>query len=145
MPSISLTTPVDAIPAGARSALLQGLGDALRRAERVPDNEFFQANTWAWLTEAQLHAGGGGPRFLVNAQVPAGGLNAKTKAELVSAATDLIADAAGLSDEQRGSIWVLVNEIPDGNWGAGGAVIDFEQLRSLARAQREEERAAPTG
>jgi phenylpyruvate tautomerase PptA (4-oxalocrotonate tautomerase family) len=29
---------------------------------------------------------------------------------------------------------VLVNEVPDGNWGAGGAVIDFEKLRSLARA-----------
>jgi phenylpyruvate tautomerase PptA (4-oxalocrotonate tautomerase family) len=145
VPTISLTTPVDAIPAGARSALLQDLGDALRRAERVPDNEFFQANTWAWLTEAQLHVGGGAPRFLVNAQVPEGGLNAKTKAELVSAATDLIAEAAGLPEEQRGSIWVLVNEIPNGNWGAGGAVIDFEQLRSLARAQREEASAATTG
>jgi hypothetical protein len=29
--------------------------------------------------------------------------------------------------------------VPEGNWGAGGQVVHFEQLREAAKAEREQE------
>ena len=36
-------------------------------------------------------------------------------------------------------VWTLIHEVPDGNWGAAGQVVRFEQLRDAARAEREQE------
>jgi hypothetical protein len=33
-------------------------------------------------------------------------------------------------------VWVVIGEVPDGNWGAGGNVVRFEQLRQAAAAER---------
>jgi phenylpyruvate tautomerase PptA (4-oxalocrotonate tautomerase family) len=33
-------------------------------------------------------------------------------------------------------VWVLMHDVPEGHWGAGGQVIRFEQLRQAAAAQR---------
>ena len=34
---------------------------------------------------------------------------------------------------------MLIHEVPDGNWGAAGQVVRFEQLREAAKAEREQE------
>jgi protein involved in temperature-dependent protein secretion len=35
-------------------------------------------------------------------------------------------------------VWVLINEVPDGNWGAAGNIVQFEMLRQAAAAEREQ-------
>ena len=45
---------------------------------------------------------------------------------------------AGLTEADGLRVWVLINEVPDGNWGAAGNVVQFAQLRAAAAAEREE-------
>jgi len=50
--------------------------------------------------------------------------------------------SAGLAEEEAIRVWVLVHEIAEGFWGAGGQIIHFEQLRAAAKAERDKA-AAP--
>ena len=34
-------------------------------------------------------------------------------------------------------VWVLMREIDEGSWGAGGQVVQFKQLVEAAKAERE--------
>jgi hypothetical protein len=61
---------------------------------------------------------------------------------MVSEATRLIREAGGIPHDEAMRVWVLMHEMPDGHWGAGGHIVRFEQLRQMAVAQRE---AAPAG
>jgi phenylpyruvate tautomerase PptA (4-oxalocrotonate tautomerase family) len=77
------------------------------------------------------------PIYRVNATVPEGAMNEERKAGLVKDVTDLLLEAdGGEPDPLR--VWVLIGEVPNGNWGAAGQVIDFAQLRAAAKAAREE-------
>jgi hypothetical protein len=35
-------------------------------------------------------------------------------------------------------VWTLIREVPEGNWGAGGQIVHFEQLREAAKAERDD-------
>ena len=64
-------------------------------------------------------------------------MSERRKAGMVKEVTELLLEAdGGEPDPLR--VWVLIGEVPNGNWGAAGQVIDFDQLREAARAQREE-------
>jgi phenylpyruvate tautomerase PptA (4-oxalocrotonate tautomerase family) len=78
------------------------------------------------------------PVFRIQATVPQGALSERRKAELVSEATRAVTEAAGLGESDGLRVWVIINEVPDGNWGAGGRVVQFEQLRAYAAREREE-------
>jgi phenylpyruvate tautomerase PptA (4-oxalocrotonate tautomerase family) len=77
------------------------------------------------------------PVFRVQATVPQGALSERRKAELVSEATRVVSEAAGLGHDAALRVWVLITEVPDGNWGAGGQIVRFEQLRQYAARERE--------
>ena len=69
---------------------------------------------------------------------PEGALSDRRRAELVSNATRLIREAAGIAeDDTLQRVWVLMHEVTDGQWGAGGEIMRFEKLRELARAEQE--------
>jgi phenylpyruvate tautomerase PptA (4-oxalocrotonate tautomerase family) len=71
--------------------------------------------------------------------IPAGALSERRKAGIVEDATKLVLDATGWGPEAGVRVWVLIHEVPDGNWGAAGQVVRFEQLRQAAMAEREQE------
>jgi phenylpyruvate tautomerase PptA (4-oxalocrotonate tautomerase family) len=150
MPLIDLTIPEGTFTPEARTDLAEQLTTVLLRAERAPDTEFFRSITWAYVHE--LPAGtvlqGGrpvaAPIFRVQATVPQGALSDRRKAEFVESATRVISDAAGLGEADGMRVWVLVHEVPEGNWGAAGNVVRFEQLRQAA-AQQREQAATPAG
>ena len=55
-------------------------------------------------------------------------------------------EAAGIPDEEALRVWVLMHEVAEGSWGAGGHVIRFEQLREAAKAERDKKaEAVPAG
>ena len=143
MPLIDITYPAGTFEPAQRTELADGLTTALLRAERAPETDFFRSITWAnvhELPEGAILAGGRpveAPTFRVEATVPQGALSDRRKQEFVAAATQLVSEAAGLSEEDGLRVWVLVHEVPDGNWGAAGNVVRFEQLREAAAKERE--------
>jgi phenylpyruvate tautomerase PptA (4-oxalocrotonate tautomerase family) len=124
---------------------MDDLTTALLRAERAPETQFFRDITWSYVHElpaGAVHAAGrpvdGRPTFRLDVTTPEGALSDRRRAELVSDATRLIREAAGIAeDDTLQRVWVLMREVTDGQWGAGGQVIRFEKLRELARAEQE--------
>ena len=140
MPLIDLTLPEGSISPDDRAKLGEELTAVVLRAERAPDTDFFRSVTWAFVheqPEGTITSGGVAPVFRVVVTVPAGALSERRKQELVSEATRVISEAAGLGEADGLKVFVLISEVPEGNWGAAGNVIHFEQLREVAAAERD--------
>jgi phenylpyruvate tautomerase PptA (4-oxalocrotonate tautomerase family) len=142
MPVFELTYPQGALEPDARAQLLEDLTTALLRAERAPDTEFFRGVTWSYVhelpTDSVLAAGRPveQPTFKIDVTTPEGALSDRRREELVGEATRLVREAAGIGEEEALRVWVLMHEVAEGSWGAGGHVIRFEQLREAAKAER---------
>jgi phenylpyruvate tautomerase PptA (4-oxalocrotonate tautomerase family) len=80
-----------------------------------------------------LTAGDDEPRFRVDVTVPAGVLDERRKSGLVEEVTQVVLAAAGLDAGDALRVWVLVNEQPDGTWGAGGQIFRYADLVALAK------------
>jgi len=141
---MDLTYPAGALEPDARAELVEELTTVLLRAERAPDTEFFRQITWVYVHELPagtvLAAGRpvSQPTFRLQVTVPEGALSQRRKAELVSEATPSILAAAGLSQDDALRVWIVIDEVPEGNWGAAGNIIHFEQLRAAAVQEREQ-------
>jgi phenylpyruvate tautomerase PptA (4-oxalocrotonate tautomerase family) len=152
VPVFELTYPEGALDPDARAQLLEDLTTALLRAERAPDTEFFRNVTWSFVHElpvgSVLAAGRPveRPTFKIDVTTPQGALSDRRREEMVVEATRLVREAAGIPEEEALRVWVLMHEVAEGSWGAGGHVIRFEQLREAAKAEREKaESAVPAG
>jgi phenylpyruvate tautomerase PptA (4-oxalocrotonate tautomerase family) len=145
VPVFELTYPEGALEPDARVQLMDDLTTALLRAERAPEAQFFRDITWSYvheLPEGSVLAAGrpvdGRPTFKLDVTTPEGALSDRRRAELVGEATRLIREAAGIAeDDTLQRVWVLMHEVTDGQWGAGGQVIRFQNLRDIAQAERE--------
>ncbi len=143
MPLIDLTYPTGTFSPEARTALVDELTTVLLRAERAPDTDFFRSIAWVHVHELPggcvLAAGRPvtEPTFRVQVTIPEGALSDRRKAELVSEATRVVSQAAELGPEDGLRVWVLIHEVPDGNWGAGGQIVRFADLLRYASEERE--------
>ena len=149
MPMIDLTLPAGALEPDERTSLVDELTTILLRAERAPDTEFFRSLTWVFVNErpaSHVYRSGQpveAPIVRVEVTTPEGALSDRRRAELVDGAGKAICEALDIpEDEAPLRVWVLCKEIAEGSWGAGTQVIQFQQLREAAAAQREQE-AAP--
>jgi len=136
MPQIQLTVPAGALTDEGRATIQKTLANVLLKWEGAPDTAFFRAQAWSYLHELpagmQVTAEDDQPRFRVDVTVPAGALNDRRKTGLVEEATQAVLAAAGLGAGEALRVWVLVNEQPDGTWGAGGQIIRYADLVALA-------------
>jgi phenylpyruvate tautomerase PptA (4-oxalocrotonate tautomerase family) len=144
MPKLDLTITAGSVSEERKPELLRELGAALLRWEGAPDTEFFRSITWAHLHELPAEAiqtpdGVAEPHAILDITIPSGALSERRKAGIVEDATKLLLDATGWGAEVGVRVWVLIHEVPDGNWGAAGQVVRFEQLREAAKAEREQE------
>jgi phenylpyruvate tautomerase PptA (4-oxalocrotonate tautomerase family) len=144
MPRLDLTITADVLGEDEKQQLMRDLGAALLRAEGAPDTAFFRSITWAHLHELPAEAiqtpdGPAEPHAVIDVSVPDGALNEKRKASLVEETTKLILDATGWGDDAGVRVWTLIRDVPEGNWGAAGQIVHFEQLRAAAKAEREQE------
>jgi phenylpyruvate tautomerase PptA (4-oxalocrotonate tautomerase family) len=143
VPFFELTYPEGALEPDARAQLMDDLTTALLRAERAPETQFFRDITWSYVHElpagSVLAAGrpvDGRPTFKLDVTTPQGALSDRRRAELVGDATRLISEAAGIpEDDTLQRVWVVMHEVTDGQWGAGGKVIRFQNLREIAQAE----------
>ncbi len=144
MPKLELTIPADSLSEDARQGLARDLGATLLRWEGAPDTEFFRSITWAHVhalpaESMQTPDGVADPHAVIEISVPDGALSEKRKAGLVEETTRLVLEATGWDPEASWRVWTLIRDVPEGNWGAGGQIVRFQQLREAALAERERE------
>jgi phenylpyruvate tautomerase PptA (4-oxalocrotonate tautomerase family) len=144
MPKLELTIPAESLAEEGRQELARELGAALLRWEGAPDTEFFRSITWAHVhalpaSAMQTPDGEADPHAVIEVSVPDGALSERRKAGLVEEATKLVLEATGWDPEASWRIWTLIRDVPEGNWGAGGQIVHFEQLREAAKAERDQE------
>lgn len=138
MPMIDLV-----VPAGRFTATeLESLGAELTRLiihwESGTNVDGYERAAWTWIHEAtQVLVGGklrqaeARPLYKVIATVPKGSLDDRRRAGLIRDVSEAVVRAEGVSpaDEDLHRVWCIVEEVPDGNWGAGGRPM---RLRDLA-------------
>lgn len=144
MPKLDLTIPADALSEDAQGGLARQLGATLLHWEGAPDTDFFRSITWAHVhalpaQSIQTPDGVAEPHAVIEVTVPSGALSERRKAGLVEDVTKVVLEATGWGAEASLRVWTLIHEVPDGNWGAAGQVVRFEQLREAAKAEREQE------
>lgn len=143
MPMIEFTYPSGTIAPDKKAELLDELATKLLAAEQAPDTEFFRSITWVYANEIDpgaLAVGGrtgGEPRFRVEVTVPDGALSDRRKGILVDSVTEAVLRATGLPESEGLRVWTLIHEVPDGNWGAAGQQIRYQQLVELSKTERE--------
>jgi phenylpyruvate tautomerase PptA (4-oxalocrotonate tautomerase family) len=144
MPKLDLTIPADALSEEAQGELARRLGSTLLHWEGAPNTDFFRSITWAHVRalpaeSIQTPDGVAEPHAVVEITVPSGALSERRKAGFVEDVTKVVLEATGWGADAGVRVWTLIHEVPDGNWGAGGQVVRFEQLREAAQAEREQE------
>ena len=144
MPRLDLTIPAETLSDDSKQQLLRDLGAALLQWEGAPDTEFFRSITWTHLHELpaesiQTPDGVAEPHAILDVTVPQGALSDRRKAGIAEDATKLILEATGWGPEAGVRVWVMIRDVPDGNWAAAGQVVQFAQLRDAAKAEREQE------
>jgi 4-oxalocrotonate tautomerase len=70
---------------------------------------------------------------VVQISVPEGALSKDQKQQLISRITDVVVDVEGIP-QLRPTVHVLVNEVADGGWGAGGKAWTLEALTAAFTA-----------
>jgi phenylpyruvate tautomerase PptA (4-oxalocrotonate tautomerase family) len=139
MPMIDLTFVRDSVQPDALNQLTDELVTALLRAERAPDTAFLRDNTLVYLhamDSGDVSVGGRGPgepRFRVELTVFGGALDKARKEQLVADVHVAVTKAMGIEPDgpRAFHVWTLIHEVPEGNWGGGGKVIYFADVKGL--------------
>ncbi len=159
MPMIELTVTQGTTDA---QALVDDLTRTLLKWEGVPGNPVADSISWGFVNEIPAGAhhvahranGDGAPYYRVVATVPEGALDDERKAGLVADVTRTILEREGADVDvvNASRVWVLVNEVPDGNWGGGGRIMRFRDIARMVggdesvmtEAQQRLDAAAPS-
>ena len=145
MPKLDLTIPAEALSDGAQQELARELGATLLHWEGAPDTEFFRSITWAHVHAAPRASRSRPPTASPSptpwSRSPSRAARSASAARPGWSRTSprLVLEATGWGDGAGVRVWTLIHEVPDGNWGAAGQVVRFEQLREAAKAEREQE------
>jgi phenylpyruvate tautomerase PptA (4-oxalocrotonate tautomerase family) len=142
MPQIELTIPRGALPGEAVDAVMAEATNTLLRWEGAPvDSPGAREVSWGYVHEVDrfYHAGepSSEPRYRFDITVPEGALNDEKKNGLVRDLTRLVLASEEIdfeSDPAAGMrVWVLVHEVPSGNWGGAGRTWTLREIAALVR------------
>jgi phenylpyruvate tautomerase PptA (4-oxalocrotonate tautomerase family) len=151
MPQIELTVPRGALSDAALDQLMGEMTTTLLRWEGAPDSPAAREVSWGYVheiaPERTYHGGANAadeaPRYRVDVTVPKGALDDEKKSGLVGDVTKLVLAAEGTDDEAAPMrVWVIVREVPDGNWGGAGRVWRLREIAQFVGAG-ERQVAAP--
>jgi 4-oxalocrotonate tautomerase len=79
---------------------------------------------------------------VVTLQVPEGVYTAEMKKEIVAKITDAVIEVEGVP-QLRPHVTVLVTEVADGGWGAGGRALTLEQMKQQFTPSTQDPQPAP--
>jgi phenylpyruvate tautomerase PptA (4-oxalocrotonate tautomerase family) len=145
MPQIELTLPRGALGGDAIDSLMGEMTTTLLRHEGAPDNAASREISWGFVHEVDRVYNGGAPlngaapRYRVDVTVPQGALTPEKKNEIAGDMTRLVLEAEGAGDDEAAPmrVWVLVHEVPDGNWGGAGRTWTLREIAQLVGAGAE--------
>ncbi|NJP97531.1 hypothetical protein HCN51_50310, partial [Nonomuraea sp. FMUSA5-5] len=140
MPFVELFVPKGTLDQEHREKIGGRLVSEVMIAEGAPDNEAARSISWLVVNEIDAWFVGGRPlpaeekpKYVVRVGVPAGSMNDDKRRDIVRRVTRVLADADTDPDRfaQPLAAWVHINEIPEGNWGAGGEIVRIEDIVTL--------------
>jgi phenylpyruvate tautomerase PptA (4-oxalocrotonate tautomerase family) len=137
MPMLDVYIPEGALAAQTENELLRRLAEILIEHEGAdPADPLTQSLSKVWLHRpaAMAHPGreSSFPHYKVIASVPEGQLDDMQTASAFAAITNaILAAEESRYDLDPLRVWVFRNEIPDGNWGAGGRVVRLADIAAL--------------
>jgi len=139
MPLVHLYVPEGRLSALKRKQLADGLARAVLAAERIEDTPEARMLSWIFLhevpAESWIAGEGQDARYLVELWVPQGLLDAQGKAIAIEKVTEAVQAAEG-PDVFLAAFgpWVIIREVPDGNWGAAGQVVRRQAIGEALHA-----------
>ncbi|MGR6917398.1 tautomerase family protein [[Actinomadura] parvosata] len=140
MPFVELFVPKGTLDQEHRDRIGGRLVSEVMIAEGAPDNEAARSISWlvvneidAWFVGGRPLPAGEKPKYVVRVGVPAGSMNDDKRRDIVRRVTRVLADADADPERftQPATAWVHINEIPEGNWGAGGEIVRIEDIVTL--------------
>jgi phenylpyruvate tautomerase PptA (4-oxalocrotonate tautomerase family) len=153
MPIIQVYYPQGALDQQHKEMLAQKLTDVLitmeggagTRAGRAFASVLMsEVNTDSWFVGGHLDATfvAKAGKFLVYVTIPEGYMNAAHKSEVHSSVNAAILEATGHQAEPGAgaNILVVINEVPEGNWGAGGKTIGLGTISEAVGLPHDGER-----
>jgi phenylpyruvate tautomerase PptA (4-oxalocrotonate tautomerase family) len=147
MPMIDLTLPKGALSEESRAQLMGDLSRALLRWEGAkPGDPNAASIAWTFAHEPELvtvaHEPAREPRYRVVVGVPQGTLGDEEKEGLVAEVTEKVLRAESPDEEpafeDSTRVWVIINEIADGNWGGAGRIFRLADIMAFAGASEKE-------
>ena len=123
-----------------RKLIAERLVGEVMAGEGAPDTEYAREISWLVWHELSAWSIGGrpagyadAPRYVVRVTVPAASLNDQKRQDIVARVTRVLAEADDDSDRFYSSVacFVLLTEIPEGNWGGVGRVVRFNEIANF--------------
>jgi phenylpyruvate tautomerase PptA (4-oxalocrotonate tautomerase family) len=155
MPIMQVHYPEDALDQRRKAALAQRLTDVLIAMEggaNTAGGRGFASVLFTPVARGDWWVGGrvddsfvAAPgRFLVHVTVPEGYMNAAHKSEVHAAVNAAIIDVAGDDGNPAagGNVLVIIDEVPEGNWGARGQTISLARIAETVGLAKDGERFA---
>lgn len=139
MPLIQLLLPTQSFSASQKQQFAKQATDILLQLEGMQNHPTAQNLSWVEFTEfapENFFMAGHSvdkPHYRIEVQVFQGTLNDAKKAELTRQLTELILKLENTDFNllNAARVWVMIKEIPDGNWGGAGKIYKIKDLMKL--------------
>jgi phenylpyruvate tautomerase PptA (4-oxalocrotonate tautomerase family) len=152
MPVLQVYFPSGSLIDERKAALAQRLTDVLLTMEggaktdggrafaTVLFTEVPKSDWWVGGSTDSTHVAPPG-KFLVRVSVPEGYMNKSHKSDVHSAVNAAICDVVGdRSPNQGANVLVIIDEVPEGNWGARGQTISLAMIADSVGLSKSGER-----
>jgi phenylpyruvate tautomerase PptA (4-oxalocrotonate tautomerase family) len=153
MPIMQLYYPQGQLDSARKAALAQKLTDVLIKMEGGANTTAGRAFATVMMTEVDPESWFVGGRldamyvakagkFVVYVTIPEGYMNAAQKTEVHSWVNAAIVETMGCQDDPHAgaNIMVIINEVPEGNWGANGKTIGMDYIPIAVGLSKQSER-----
>jgi phenylpyruvate tautomerase PptA (4-oxalocrotonate tautomerase family) len=155
MPVMNVTCRAGDLDPAAKADLARRLTDVLIRMEGGADTHGGRAFAWVLFSElppGDWWVGGAADdsfvsppgRFLVHVTIPEGYMNQVHKSEVHGWVNEAILEATGTAGKAGvgSSILVVIDEVPEGNWGCAGKTINMESISASVGLSKTSQRYA---
>jgi phenylpyruvate tautomerase PptA (4-oxalocrotonate tautomerase family) len=146
MPMIDITMTEDSINESKLDELVENLTTALIQGEGAPDNEYVRSLSWCFVDKRPKKAISVGgavppkPHYRIVLTVPEGAprihgpLMKASRQALSKKVTELVLNAEGAEHtfENFSRVWVQMQEISNGFWGAFGDIAEMNDIGTFA-------------
>lgn len=152
MPNIIVKVPEGAFDAAGCDRLGKGITAVAKQVEQIGDDPRQEFTTWVVIEEVKAGhflAGGNDPvsrvlPVIVLFHAPAGVIDEVGRVEAVRLIQEAIAAAKSPADPRPVMTSVIVSEVADGTWGAGGALWRLADFVKAAGYKHLQSLAAPS-